>query len=90
VLGIMAETVADTSGQPTGVGVVAAKPGGPAAQAGIRAGDIILAVDGKTTDSVTALQSVLAILNPGDQVRVRLSRDGTQSTVIATLGALTS
>ena len=89
-LGITTETVADASGQPAGVGVVAAKPGGPAAQAGIRAGDIILAVEGKTTDSVTALQSVLAALKPGDQVRVRLSRDGTQSTVTATLGALTS
>ena len=89
-LGITAETVADASGQPAGVGVVAAKPGGPAAHAGIRAGDIILAVEGKTTDSATALQSVLAALKPGDQVRVRLSRDGTHSTVTATLGALTS
>jgi serine protease Do len=70
--------------------VVAAKPGGPAAQAGIRAGDIILAVEGKTTDSATALQSVLAALKPAGQVRVRLSRDGTHSTVTATLGALTS
>jgi S1-C subfamily serine protease len=39
---------------------------------------------------VTVLQSVLAALKPGTQVRVRLSRDGTQSTVTATLGALTS
>jgi putative serine protease PepD len=89
-LGITAETVADAGGQPAGAGVVAAKPGGPAAQAGIRAGDIILAVEGKTTNSATALQSVLATLKPGDEVRVRLSRDGTQSTVTATLGALTS
>ena len=29
-------------------------------------------------------------LKPGDQVRIRLSRDGTHSTVTATLGALTS
>ena len=89
-LGITAETLADASGQPAGVGVVTTEPGGPAAHAGIRTGDIILAVDGKATDSVTALQSVLAALNPGDQVRVRLSRDGTQSTVTATVGALTS
>jgi len=89
-LGVTAETLADASGQPAGVGVVTAEPGGPAAHAGIRAGDIILAVDGKTTDSVTALQSVLAAVKPGDQVRVRLSRDGTQRTVTATVGALTS
>lgn len=88
-LGITAETVADASGQPAGVGVVSAKPGGAAARAGIRAGDIILAVDGQTTDSATALQSVLATLKPGDQVPVRLSRDGTQRTVTVTLGTLT-
>jgi len=68
---------------------VSVKPGEPAAQAGIRAGDVILAVNGQPTDSVTALQSVLATLKPGDQVRVRLSRAGSQRTVTATLGSLT-
>ena len=72
-LGITAETLADAT-EPAGMGVVTAEPGGPAAHAGIRAGDIILAVDGKATDSVTGLQSVLAAVKPGDQVRVRLSR----------------
>jgi len=88
-LGVMVETVANSSGQPAGVGVVSVKPGFPAAQAGIRAGDVILAVNGQPTDSVTALQSVLATLKPGDQVQVRLSRDGSQRTVTATLGSLT-
>ena len=88
-LGVTVETVANSSGQPAGVGVVSVKPGGPAAQAGIRAGDVILAVNGQPTDSVAALQSVLATLKPGDQVRVRLSRDGSQRTVTSTLGSLT-
>jgi S1-C subfamily serine protease len=88
-LGVTVETVANAGGQPTGVGVVSVMKDGPAAQAGIRAGDVILAVNGQPTDSVTALQSVLAGLKPGDQVRVRLSRDGTKSTVTATVGTLT-
>jgi len=71
-LGITAETVADASGQPAGVGVVAVTPGGPAAKAGIAAGDIMLSVAGQPTASVTGLQSVLATRKPGDRVPVRL------------------
>jgi putative serine protease PepD len=89
-LGISAQTVADASGQPAGVGVVAVTPGGAAAEAGIMAGDIIVSVAGQPTGSLTALQSVLAAAKPGDKVPVRVSRDGTQSTVTVTLGSLTS
>ena len=88
-LGVTVETVANAGGLPAGVGVVSVMKGGPADQAGIRAGDVIHAVNGQPTNSVTELQSVLAGLKPGDQVRVRLSRNGTQSTVTATLGTLT-
>ncbi len=89
-LGITAETVADANGQPAGTGVVSVQPGGAAAKAGIRAGDIIVSVAGQPTDSVTALQAVLALHKPGDKVPVRLSRDGTSITVMATLGSLAS
>ena len=88
-LGISGQTVADASGQPAGVGVAAVTPGG-AAKAGIQAGDIIVSVAGQPTGSVTALESVLATQKPGDRVPVRISRNGTQSTVTVTLGSLTS
>ncbi|MBO0816995.1 MAG: trypsin-like peptidase domain-containing protein [Actinobacteria bacterium] len=88
-LGITAETVASASGQPAGVGVVRVSPGGGAARAGIKAGDIILAVNGQPTNSVTALTTILAAKKPAQQVRVRYSHDGTTSTVTVTLGALT-
>jgi putative serine protease PepD len=89
-LGISAETVADASGQPAGVGVVAVAPGGAAAKAGVTAGDVIVSLAGQPTDSVTALQSVLAAHKPGDKVPMRVSRDGALSTVEVTLGRLTS
>ena len=89
-LGISGQTVADASGQPAGVGVAAVTPGGAAAKAGIQAGDIIVSVAGQPTGSITALQSVLATQKPGDRVPVRISRNGTQSTVTVTLGSLTS
>jgi S1-C subfamily serine protease len=89
-LGITADTVANASGQPAGVGVVSVTAGGGAARAGIRAGDIILRIAGQPIASVTALQSALATHKPGDQVTVQLSRNGTISTVEVTLSSLTS
>jgi putative serine protease PepD len=89
-LGITAQTVADASGQPAGVGVVGVNPGGAAAKAGIKAGDVIVSVASQPTESVTALQGVLATHKPGDQVPVRFARNGTESTAQVTLGSLTS
>jgi putative serine protease PepD len=89
-LGITAQTVADASGQPAGAGVVSVTPGGAAAKAGIMAGDVITTLAGEPTASVATLQSVLAAHKPGDRVRAGLSRDGTQATVLVTLGTLSS
>ena len=89
-LGITAQTVADASGQPAGVGIVGVAPGGAAANAGIAGGDIITDLAGQPTASVAALQSVLAAHKPGDRIQAQLSRNGTESTVLVTLGSLTS
>ena len=86
-VGITAQTVADASGQPTGVGVVRVTPGGAAATAGIQAGDIVVDLAGQPTPSVAALQAVLAAHKPGDRLLARVSRDGTESTVHVTLAA---
>jgi S1-C subfamily serine protease len=89
-LGITAQTVADASGQPAGVGVVSVTPGGAAAGAGIQAGDIIVGLAGQPVTSVDALQAILAAHQPGDRIPARLSRNGTGSTVQVRLGSLTS
>ncbi|HET9969711.1 MAG TPA: trypsin-like peptidase domain-containing protein [Streptosporangiaceae bacterium] len=89
-LGITAQTVADASGQPAGVGIAGVTPGGAAAKAGIQPGDIITGLAGQPVPSVAVLQSVLAAHKPGDRVPARISRDGTESTVVITLGSLTS
>ncbi len=89
-LDISAQTVANADGQPAGVGVVAVKPGGAAERAGIQAGDIILAVAGQATPSLNALEGVLASHKPGDKVQVKVSRNGSESTVEVTLGSLGS
>jgi putative serine protease PepD len=88
-LQITADTVADTKGDPAGVGVTAVTAGGAAASAGIRPGDVITAVAGTSTPSLGVLESVLATLKPGDRVPVTVVRNGASSTVHVTLGTLT-
>jgi len=71
-----------------GVLVSAIVPGGPAAKAGIKAGDVILAVKGQPTPTADVLVSVLADLHPGQTVPVKLLRHGKKLTVSVTLGEL--
>ena len=48
-----------------GLTVIAPIPGAPAEEAGIRAGDLILAVDGEDIDGLTLIESVNLIRGPG-------------------------
>ena len=48
-----------------GLTVIAPIPGAPAEEAGIRAGDIILAVDGERIDHLTLIEAVNLIRGPG-------------------------
>ena len=71
-----------------GVLVAAIVPGGPAAKAGIKAGDVVLAVNGQPTPTADVLVSVLANLHPGQKVPVKLLRHGKKLSVTVTLGEL--
>jgi S1-C subfamily serine protease len=72
-----------------GVLVYSVDPGGPAAKAGIKAGDLITAVDGKPTPDPAVLAVVLAQLSPGQTVKVKvIHADGATAEVDVTLGEL--
>jgi putative serine protease PepD len=63
------------------------QPGGPAARAGIRAGELITAVNGTATPDQATLADVLAGLNPGQTVTVKVVRaNGSRQAVRVTLG----
>ena len=62
--------------------------GGPAAKAGLRAGDIIVQVDNKQITDVATLADALLSKNPGDTVQVRVYRGSRQLTVKVKLGEL--
>jgi S1-C subfamily serine protease len=72
-----------------GVLVARVEGGGPAADAGIRPGDVIVSVGKKPTPTTDVLASVLATLKPGQRVPVEIVREsGERKTVTVTLGQL--
>jgi S1-C subfamily serine protease len=61
--------------------------GGPAGKAGLTAGDVIVSVNGRTTQTLSALSKVLAGLAPGRQATLGVIRQsGSKTTVTVTLG----
>ncbi len=59
--------------------------GGPAARAGLRAGDILLAVAGRPVDELNQFQSRLAQSRPGQSVALTVWRDGSERELQASL-----
>jgi membrane-associated protease RseP (regulator of RpoE activity) len=70
--------------------VGAASPGLPAAEAGIRADDEIVSVDGVAVASSIELGDQVRNHQPGDVVDVVVLRDGVEQTIAVGLGANTS
>lgn len=60
---------------------------GPAAKAGLQAGDVIVAFDDSTSADAMAIRDALKNNNPGDQVSVSYIRDGAVKTATLTLEA---
>ncbi|HXG25576.1 MAG TPA: trypsin-like peptidase domain-containing protein [Candidatus Binatia bacterium] len=64
----------------------AIEPGSPADEAGLRDGDIILAIEGQTIDAEHPLDAVLTSFAPGQTVKLAVLRDGNEMEVSVTLG----
>src|SRR5207244_728729 len=70
-----------------GVYVGGLASGSPAEKAGLKAGDIIVAVDGTKIDADHSLTDLLFAHKPGDTVQLTINRNGSEQTVPVTLGA---
>ncbi|GAA3215363.1 S1C family serine protease [Actinocorallia longicatena] len=84
-------TIAQTfvsNGESNGVAVVSVVPGGAAAKAGMKDGDVVTAVNGEPTPTTTALAEALAPLKPGQTIKVDILRNGRKQTLEITLGEL--
>jgi len=78
---------AEQAGLPEGLYVRAVTPGGPAAQAGLRAEDVITSINGAPATSNIQLQELALTKKPGDTVPLEYQRDGHTTKTTVTLGA---
>jgi serine protease Do len=84
------QEIAESLGLPEDRGALVASvtPGGPAANADIQAGDVILEFDGKRVDRMRSLPRLVAETSIGKNVEVKLWRKGNEKTLRVVLGEL--
>ena len=73
-----------------GAYVQSVTPGGAAANAGIQAGDRIVAVDGVPVRSFEQLRGAISAFTPGQTVTIEVERDGSKVSLQVTLGTLSA
>jgi S1-C subfamily serine protease len=77
VLGLQLQT--EPSAKEQGATVIEVSPGGPAAEAGVATGDVIVAINGEATTGPNATRKVvdrMANVKPDTRVALKLMRDG--------------
>ncbi|MBE0402146.1 DegQ family serine endoprotease [Halomonas citrativorans] len=91
-LGVMIQPVsqdlAESFGMENASGALIADldPEGPAAQGGLRAGDVITGVNGEEVDRSSTLPRLIGRVTPGSDVELTLMRDGEEVTETVALG----
>ena len=74
--------------EPHGALIASVEPGGPADRAGLRAGDVITAWDGKTVERFKDLPRLVALTPAGRETEVTLWRDETETTHSVVTGTM--
>jgi len=73
-----------------GIQISAVVPGSPAAQAGLKVGDVVTKLNDQQIDQEHPLQSLMVKFRPSDKVRLTIIRDTVTQTVEVTLGRATA
>ena len=60
----------------------------PAAESGVRRGDILLEVDGKPVATANELRMTISMMQPGTDVRLKVLRDGSEHQISVKLGEM--
>jgi serine protease Do len=93
-LGILPQDVTPTIARQFGVKdsqgalVGEVETGSPASKAGMKTGDIILEVNGRSVYDANQLRNMISSMQPGSNVNLKVWRDGAQHTLPVTLGEL--
>ena len=74
--------------KPEGALVASVSKDSPAAKAGIKTGDVILALNGKPVDNSSQLPPMVANVKPGAQATFQVWRDGKKKDIAVTVGEL--
>jgi serine protease Do len=82
--------IADSLGMRSARGALVAEPqsGSPAQKAGIKAGDVIVSVNGESVTDARNLARRISALAPGTAVKLGIVRGGREDTLTLTLGEL--
>lgn len=67
--------------------IAAVTPGGPAARGGLRAGDVVTQVNGRSVNPDQSLSYLVAAVSPGQTARLNVLRNGRPQTVNVTVAA---
>ena len=74
--------------RPRGALVSTVEPGSPADKAGVKSGDVIVAVDGKPIDQSVDLPRIIGETRPGTAVALQVWRKGATQTLRVTVGEM--
>ena len=85
-LGVSVQNLGADTGRRGDVEIAGVAPSGPALHAGLRTGDVVLAVEGHVIDSSGGLIRAVAEKSPGTMVQVKIRRDGHELTIPVTVG----
>jgi putative serine protease PepD len=78
--------VSSTDASTSGAKIADVTSGGPAASAGLQAGDVVTSIGGKAVSNSSALSSLVDEHKPGDSVTLTVTRDGQRKTLQVKLG----
>ncbi|MBC8006550.1 MAG: DegQ family serine endoprotease [Prolixibacteraceae bacterium] len=74
--------------KPQGALISAVEPGSPAEKAGLKSGDVVLAVNGKEIERLSELSGTIAATKPGSNARLQVWREGKSRDVDVTVAEL--
>ncbi|WP_264711954.1 S1C family serine protease [Limobrevibacterium gyesilva] len=85
-LGVSVQDVPASGRSPAGVGIAAVDRAGPAARAGLRAGDVVTGLNGQGVESARSLIRGVAMTPPGNTVHLAVRRQGKDIDLPVTVG----